>query len=246
MISSILKVGDRLDIRILQQVKSYEKGGEKPRVLKSRIYDIRKDGTLEIGMPTEGGKMVLVPLGIRYSLIFYTRQGMYQCIGQVKERYKSDNLYMVTMELKNNLSKFQRREFYRKECLLEISYLPVLEDEMRLSRPEAVYGYHMENYPDDDMKKGTAVDISGGGIRMITNEPILETNLLLNFSLNSGSGEKDIWMLGTLLQTKQIESGVSKYEHRIMFIMKDNRIREEIVRYIFEEERKSRQKEKGW
>lgn len=81
---------------------------------------------------------------------------------------------------------------------------------------------------------------------MITNEPILETNLLLNFSLNSGSGEKDIWMLGTLLQTKQIESGVSKYEHRIMFIMKDNRIREEIVRYIFEEERKSRQKEKGW
>ncbi|MCI8281885.1 MAG: flagellar brake protein [Lachnospiraceae bacterium] len=245
MISSILKVGDRLDIRFLQQVRSYEKGGEKPRILKSRIYDVKKDGTLEIGMPMEAGKLVLVPLEVRYSIIFYTRQGMYQCIGQVKERYKSDNLYMVTMELKTNLVKFQRREFYRKDCLIEVDYLAVPEDEMRLERPEAVYGYHMENYPNDDMKKATAVDISGGGLRMVTSEPIFENNILLNFSLSNETGSRDIWMLGTLLQTKQLDSSVPKYEHRIMFIMKDNRIREEIIRYIFEEERKSRKKEKG-
>ena len=35
------------------------------------------------------------------------------------------------------------------------------------------------------------------------------------------------------------------YESRLKFIIEDNRIREEIIRYIFEEERKIRQKENG-
>ena len=35
------------------------------------------------------------------------------------------------------------------------------------------------------------------------------------------------------------------YESRIRFHIEDNRMREEIIRYIFEEERKVRQKENG-
>lgn len=244
MISSILNIGDKLDIRFLQQVKSYERGGERPRILKSMIHDIKKDGILEIGMPTEGTRIVLLPLGVRFSLLFYTRQGMYQCIGQVRERYKSDNLYMATVELKTSLNKFQRREFFRQECLLDVEYLPVTEKEMNLLRPEAVYGYHMENNPEDDMRKGIAVDLSGGGLRLVTDDPISEMNLLLNFSLENGPGKRDIWLLGNLIQSKQLENGM-KFEHRIMFIVQDDKIREEIIRYIFEEERKSRKKGKG-
>ena len=241
MVSSILNIGDKLDIRILQQVENAGKAGEKPKVWRSMIYDIKNNGELELGMPTEGGKMVLLSLGLRYDLVFYAKGGLYQCIGQVKERYKSDNIYMVSMELKTNLSKFQRREYYRKECLLDVNYLEMTDEEVGSESAETAFVRRAELFPDERMKKGIAVDISGGGLRMVTDEPVVSGNLLLNFTLRNDFGERDIWLYGTVLQTRKLEgNGLIRYESRIMYDIRDNRVREQIIKYIFEEERKSR------
>ena len=243
MVSSILNVGDKLDIRILQQVENASKTGEKPKVWRSVIYDIKNNGELELGMPTEGGKIVLLSLGIRYDLVFYARGGLYQCIGQVKERYKSDNIYMVSMELKTNLSKFQRREYYRKECLLDVFYHELTEGEAGSEAAETLFIRRAELFPDERMKKGIAVDISGGGLRMVVDEPVDTGNLLLNFTLKNDFGERDIWLYGTVLQIRKLDgNGLVRYECRVMYDIHDNRVREQIIKYIFEEERKSRKK----
>lgn len=44
---------------------------------------------------------------------------------------------------------------------------------------------------------------------------------------------------------KKLEYREPRYETRIEFIMEDNKVREDIIRYIFEEERKKRRNEKG-
>lgn len=246
MISSILKIGCKLELRDQQEVEAYRKGGKPPHVLKSRLYDIRPDGSVEIAMPTESGRLILMALGTRYEIVFYTGSGLYRCVGQVTERYKKENLYMVSVELKTNVGKFQRREFYRMECLMDVNYIPVTEEEMALNRAESVFARHMDNSPNDLLRSGTAVDISGGGMRLITPELMAKgTGLVLNFSLDTSSGKKDIWIKGTVLKSSQLEDKSMKCEQRIMFIVKENWIREQIIKYIFEEERKNRKNGKG-
>lgn len=252
MVSSILKVGDKLDIRILQQVETQkEMGGIPPKILKSVIYDIKEDGTLEIGMPTEAGKMVLLTLGLRYDVVFYAKGSLYRATGLIKERYKSDNLYMASMELVTGLTKFQRREYYRFECLLDIDYVTLSTQEAdmiekQILEAEDMLEYHTETFPEDGVHSGIAVDISGGGVRFVSEEKIpAETSVLIHLRLISESGQREFWVPGIILQGRKREGDMIKYEYRVMFCLKDNKVREHIIKYIFEEERKNRKNEKG-
>ena len=69
-----------------------------------------ENGNLELSMPSEKGKArTLLSLESRIELVIYTRAGMYRVVGQIKERYKSDNLYVVEVELKTQPQKFQIR-----------------------------------------------------------------------------------------------------------------------------------------
>ncbi len=120
--SDIIKVGDKVDIRILQQVEQGRKSGLRPTTYRSKVQDIKKNGEMEIGVPTERGDNVIVPSGVRLEFLFYTRTGMYRCIGHIKDRYIKERMYLLLFERKTPLEKFQRRQYYRFECLLDIYY----------------------------------------------------------------------------------------------------------------------------
>lgn len=242
MVSSILKVGDKIDIRILQEVENARRTGEKPKTWRSVICDIKDDGLLEIAMPTEGGKLVLLALGIRYELTFHAEAGLYQCIAQVKERYKNNNMYMVTMELRTNLSKFQRREYYRKDVLLDVDYMEITPEEAANASAEEAFMQHVEDSPRDRLRHATALDISGGGMRMVTDRPVESENVVLNILLENDEGERSVWLHGSVLQSKRTDSknGLEQYENRVVFDAKDEQLRELIIKYIFEEERRDR------
>ncbi|MDP4381108.1 hypothetical protein, partial [Escherichia coli] len=63
---------------------------------------------------------------------------MYRVVGQIKERYKSDNLYVVEVELKTQPQKFQRREYYRFPFVLEFQYFMITKEEAKMIPPEAL------------------------------------------------------------------------------------------------------------
>ena len=42
-----------------------------PKIYKSQVLDLKENGNLEISMPVERGKLVLLPLGIRMEFIFF-------------------------------------------------------------------------------------------------------------------------------------------------------------------------------
>lgn len=252
MATSILKVGDKLDIRILQQVETQkENGGIPPKILKSVIYDIKEDGTLEIGMPTEAGRLILLTLGVRYEVVFYSKGSLYRATGLIKERYKSDNLYLATMELVTGLTKFQRREYYRFECLLDINYVTLSTQEAEMIEKEMLdvedmLENHVTASPENVVHSGIAVDISGGGVRFVSEQKIADrTNVLIHLKLINQSNQRDFWVPGIILQGRRREGDMIRYEYRVMFYMKDSKIREQIIKYIFEEERKNRSNEKG-
>lgn len=94
-VSDIIRIGDKIDIRVLQEVEQAEKTDVTVKTYKSKVLDFRSNGNMEIAMPMEAGKLVLLQLGVRYELVFFSRESLYRAVGQVKERYKKENIYML-------------------------------------------------------------------------------------------------------------------------------------------------------
>ena len=78
--TDLIKPGDKIDIRLLQQVENEERTGETVKVYKSQVLDINKRGNLEISMPTEGTKLILLPLDVRLEFVFYSGGFLYKSI----------------------------------------------------------------------------------------------------------------------------------------------------------------------
>ena len=52
-------------------------------------------------------------------------------------------------------------------------------------------------------------------------------------------------MIGKVLSVRELENRPGSWEHRVQYYDMDSNTREEIIKYIFEEERKSRRKERS-
>lgn len=246
-VSEVIRPGDKIDISFLQQVEHVGESSELSKTYKSKVLDLKENGNLEISMPSEGGKLVLLPLGVRYEFVFFSRGGLYRAIGQVRERYKSENVYMLEIELKSQLEKYQRREFFRYPCIMDMNYYTITEEEADLGSGEAVFIKLREEEEKSGREySGKIVDLSGGGIRFRTRQELENGQyILFEIHLENENFNKQYYLIGRIISCVRTDKGdENRFESRAKFLIKDNNIREEIIRFIFEEERKSRQRGK--
>ncbi len=83
------------------------------------------------------------------------------------------------------------------------------------------------------------VDISGGGIRFISSERFDEnTRIFICYQLPQRGSPKDYRIIGQILKTRELENKQGSFEHRVKYTNIDEDDREDIIHYIFEEERK--------
>ena len=61
-IAEIIQPGDKVDISFVQNVERAKKDQSMPKIYKSQVLDLKENGNLEISMPVERGKLVLLPL----------------------------------------------------------------------------------------------------------------------------------------------------------------------------------------
>lgn len=237
MLAKFISEGTRLEMQALEREDSDT--DNKPKIYSSKICDIISEDTIEIMMPMEQQKLVLLPIDKVYDIKFYSGAMLYQCNARVTDRYKSGSVYLLLMELTSNLRKYQRREFYRFSCVLEMGSRPLEESELMAlanKREKPIQ-------PGLPMKKSVIVDISGGGLRFMSTEKYEVGSLIFcTYQLLLGGEPKNIEVLGKVLAVKEMENRRGSYEHRLQYHDLDVRVREEIIKYIFEEERKARKK----
>lgn len=244
-VEELIRPGDKVDISYVQQAERRENGRELPKIYKSQVLDLKENGNLEMAMPSEGGKLVLLPLGIRFEFVFFSRGGLYRAIGQVVERYKSDNVYMLEIELKSQPEKYQRREFFRYPCILDMSYYILTEKEVGNESGKALF---IQIHGEEDAAKreylGRIVDLSGGGIRFYTEHELKSgQSALFEIHLENEMLDKRYYIIGDIISCVHVnKSDEMHYEARAKFVIRDDNVREEIIRFIFEEERKTRQR----
>lgn len=238
MLSNYVKPGDKIEMSVVRTLS----GSEERKVYKSKVYDIVSEDEIKIVMPMEKGKLVLLPVDGEYDLYFYTEGGLFQCSAKVADRYKTNNVYMLTMELTSSLRKFQRREYYRLNCVLNMKCTCVSESDLE-KLGHSVGVEFIET--DFTLQDGVIVDISGGGARFISGEEYEKgMTMLFVFSLTVSASAMQYSVLGRIVSSSEIDGKDGQFENRVQFIDMDDEEREGIIRFIFEEERKIRRREK--
>ena len=238
MLSEFVSLGSKIE---LQAVEHHEEtGSSKRKIYNSQVYDILSEDTMEILMPMEKTKLILLPVDGEFDLIIYQESGLYQCFARVIDRYKRSNTYILVMELSSNLRKYQRREYYRFSCALKMASRTLQEEELQALENDQPYALT----PGLPLKQSIIVDISGGGLRFLSSQKYEPNSMIyINYHLLKSGKNKLYEVVGKVLSAKEVENRPGNYEHRVQYVDMNNDTREEIIRYIFEEERKNRRKE---
>lgn len=238
ILSKYISPGNKIQ---LQKILRMKEDNEERKVYDSQVIDIVSDDRIEVSMPFVQSKLVLLPVDGEYNVFFYTQGGLYQCSARVADRYKNNNVFSVLLDLTSNLRKYQRREYYRFSCALEMNSRTLEETEI-----QAIEGNSKLLVPELPLQRSIIVDISGGGLRFVSNYAYeTDSMILCKYDLWISGESKNFSLIGKVLAVKEVENRPGVYEHRVQYVNMDKENREEIVKYIFDAERKAIQKKRN-
>lgn len=240
MLSKFITPGCKLELQAVNKVN--DETDKTKKIYHSQVHDILSEDRMEITMPMEQTKLILLPVDGEYDAVFYGGTTLYQCFLRIIDRYKSNNVYILVVEMKSNLRKYQRREYYRFSCALEMCARPLVEEEIKAVEQKEAYFLT----PGLPLKRSVIVDISGGGLRFMSEqryEP--ESMVYCTYHLFVDGKNREYEIIGKILSVREAEKKKGTYEHRVQYVNLPVNDREEIIKYIFEEERKNRRREKG-
>lgn len=245
------KIGDRIELT--HTVSALNRALSK-NVYSSQLLDFDDVRTAKLSMPIHEGKIIPLETGDEYQLCFYTQSGLYRCRGRVEKRYNENNMYVMDVLLLSELRKFQRRQYYRLDCVVELKYRILSEEEIRLRKilherrvdsPEQEQQfYELLDRIVKDWEDGTAADLSGGGVRFHCNRELpLGTVLEVSVPLDFQNGIVPVNFTARVLSCQNLENMHTFFEIRGEFVGITDTEREIIIQYVFEEQRRRMRKE---
>ncbi len=214
---NLVKLGDKVEIM------------KKNELLNTPIYLSMvagiDDNLLRVQAPIESGKIVPLEKETRYYVSIYTGRGLLRAEAFLVDREKSGQLHILVLDVLTGFKKFQRRQYYRMSCTLEFKF---------------------ENMETEVTGQGTVLDLSGGGIRFSTTAMLEENDEIKGeFELAMHGKKIPFHVQGKIIKQNTIEGKRDLFQYRLEFINLSIDLQETIIRYIFDEERKRRKKEKG-
>jgi c-di-GMP-binding flagellar brake protein YcgR len=239
MLSKILTLGDKIELSKARTIKTEDQITETKRVFISQVLDIIDEDRLKIGMPMEGGNIVTLSINSRIDACFYTKGGLYQSRLIVKDRYKEGSVFILVVELTTELIKYQRRQYFRLGCTIDINYKDISKEEYEILLNSQTF--------DDKLLEldGVVLDISGGGMRFVSGKRLLkEQIIMINLEVSYGNNNNKYSLFGKIITSNEIPNRNGMFEHRVEYLNMNGGTREALIRYIFEEERRQRQREK--
>ncbi|MBR1597448.1 MAG: flagellar brake domain-containing protein [Lachnospiraceae bacterium] len=237
-----INIGDKLDLKKIEKRLSVDPDREVP-VYITQVLDETAEGDILVAMPVSEGRVIPLNVDDEYDTTFYTKSGLLNCRTLVRGRYKKDALFLLALQQLTDLKKIQRREYFRLSCRNPLTYR-ILDDK---EREEVEHGWpSTAKVEDDAWKNGIMLDLSGGGIRFVSasrEEP--NSMIQVRFEYILEDDPRVMYAYANLLRSERNENNTGIYDQRIKFFRMDRNLREELIRYIFETQRKLRSKESG-
>lgn len=236
ILSKYVAPGGEVELRAIDREREPGDGRQR-KSHRSRVLKVLTENRVEVAMPIVDGKLILLPVDGEYDMYFYGNNVVYQCNARVADRYRYNGQYVLVMDLTSNLRNYQRREYYRFSCALEMDSRELGEEE------EISVAAQEELLPELPLKSSVIVDISGGGLRFVAYYAYEVNSLILcKYRLQIEGREKEYRLVGKVLAVNELEKEPGVFDHRVQFVNVDPQDREEIIQYIFDEARKTHRK----
>ena len=188
----------------------------------SKVSDITKDKITVMAI-YERENVIPVNKGLEVNLLYEGDSAFYSLTTKIIDRVGSP---LPSLILKNTdqIERIQRRSYFRLKVNKDIKYYVIKEHKKEEGQP--------------DFKKTTAIDLSGGGLKMVLNED-LKINDRLLFDLQIDEFEKLIE--GKIVRIKYNTDGYSKTAG-VEFVDMERKDTDKIMSYLFNYQRKLRRR----
>ena len=247
----LIETGTKLELKKIRHVETPEEVSYVSRFLYQKSAD---EAVIE--MPVKSGVLVPLEPNELFQVCFYTTKGLYQCQSQVVSRHYEDSLPVAVIKLRSEFEKLQRRQYYRMECLLQMEFCSLSEDEydeLLAQKSDSWNAPAQKDQPEEERENerlrfysGVTLDISGGGVRFNSSHEAQAGDIIaLRIAFTEEEVRKIQILFARVLTVVPVQNRSGLFEHRVEFVSISNAERECIIRYIFLEERKRRKREAG-
>lgn len=244
MLPDILSIGDKIHIRQLDLTGKPIRNTQ-PYV--SQLLDFGDTDTIHISAPMINSQIHLLHPSSKYNLCFYTNKGLYQCTCEAIEKYKDNNIDVFTVRLTSNLEKIQRRKYYRLEMAHDIEYRLIsdqeqvtqqrLQSETLDTTEKEILEKKLKEW-DRIWEKAIITDLSGGGIRFNSRNDLKAGDIIrVKLEFVTGGKPKKLIVDSKIVSSSKLIHVSGVYEYRVEFINIQQKDREDLIKYIFEQER---------
>lgn len=253
MANDIIQIGCKIEMRAIDRHLIQTTASE-AEVYVSQFLQWSGVNVATIAIPTFKGHLVPLRVDDVYELQFVTRSGLYRCKGQIIKRSKTiGSIATADIKFISAMEKFQRRQYYRMNCIMSMNY-SVLTDvqkelykekkkclslEQKLQIEKKLENQEME------FQKAVVLDLSGGGMRF--NSPVQQESgdiCLLQPAFPEAVRKRIPFLFGKIISCHRIPNrDPVTYDNRVEFVEITPSEQEQIITYIFKEERDKRKRE---
>ena len=231
-----LVIGSRMELVSKKSLRN----NEERIVYASQILDFNDD-SIVCAMPIYEGRIVPLEAGKRFDAYFYVGTKIFRADCTAIDRGRDNNIHTVTIQLDSELLKFQRREYFRLSCVLPVSVKKVITLNVKADE-EAVTNTKSEEKTackeQEDIDNCKIVDISGGGIRLQSKKKYQKDDyMMLDFDLDIDGSISHKSIIGKVVESRANDNDGTLFANRLQFVDIDRLDREEIIKYIFGQQR---------
>ncbi|MBA1333875.1 MAG: hypothetical protein HPY66_0268 [Firmicutes bacterium] len=206
------RIGEKLGILVLDD------NGEEKSYLISQLLDTIDDEIMEIAMPISEGRLIPLHINSRIKVIYYKDNGQYCFLAKILSRRKGD-IHILRIQALSDVEKIQRRDYFRLNTVVPIK---VCYDDSKEEN-----GYRcIDTF---------TLDISGGGLRFASKHNFSGVDSLV-CQLNIR--DKILSVNARIIRNSAVYNEDYSFEVGVEFINIEQKIREEIINYIFDEQRR--------
>ncbi len=209
------------------ELELYDRNGDKTHsnILVSQYESYNEENNImEIHVPFSKAYMYSVPAKAQIGVIFSFERETYMFMAEVVKNVYVKPIPMLLIKPISGIEKIQRRQFFRMECRVNVSYCVL----------DSLDNIEFEKKPDELYIKCYTIDISGGGVRILTKHEH-EAGTIIKAFIELG---QEICLINKIVRSTQVvERGRYMYNTAAEIKQIQDKDREEIIRYVFETQR---------
>lgn len=193
----------------------------------SMIQDIPDRDTMIINLPMSKGEAAFLHMGQEIAVNYFRCHGQYYFMATVIDRYEKGNSHFFEIKKISETHRLQRRNYYRLA-----KTMPVRIDVFLKEDKDSTKTIH-----------GHTCNICGGGLGVILKEEIpVDASVRCIFELNYDGNIEKIEAKGRVVRCDPLTDSDDRFEVGICFEDMPEGQRDEIVKFVFSEQRRLRKK----